>query len=84
MQIKKDPSSLGEGVSVMTSEEALIGMRVKVREDHRSAQLRGERGTIKHRWGAPDYAALDVLLDNGLLQLFWFHELRAIEDWDLS
>ena len=82
MQIKKDPSSLGEGVSVMTSEEALIGMRVKVREDHRSAQLRGERGTIKHRWGAPDYVALDVLLDNGLLQLFWFHELQVIEDRD--
>ena len=54
----------------MTSEEAIIGTRVKVREDHRSAQLRGESGTIKHRWGDPNYVALDVLLDNGLLQLF--------------
>jgi len=62
------------------SEEALIGTRVRVRADHRSDQLRGERGTIQQRWGAPDYAALDVLLDNGLLQLFWFHELQAIED----
>jgi hypothetical protein len=62
------------------SEEAIIGTRVKVREDHRSAQLRGESGTIKHRWGDPNYVALDVLLDNGLLQLFWFHELQAIED----
>ena len=58
----------------------MIGTRVKVREDHRSAQLRGERGTIEHRWGDPTYVALDVLLDNGLLQLFWFHELQAIED----
>jgi hypothetical protein len=74
------PRRADEGVSVMISEDAMIGMRVKVREDHRSAQLRGERGTIKHRWGAPDYAALDVLLDNGSLQLFWFHELRTIED----
>ena len=63
----------------MTSEEALIGTRVKVREDHRSAQLRGKKGTIKHRWGDPNYVALDVLLDNGLLQLFWFHELQAVE-----
>jgi hypothetical protein len=65
----------------VTSEEAMIGTRVKVREDHRSAQLRGKKGTIKHRWGDPNYVALDVLLDNGLLQLFWFHELQAIEDW---
>ncbi|HJQ28331.1 MAG TPA: hypothetical protein VJ827_03250 [Rubrobacter sp.] len=64
----------------MTSEEALIGTRVKVCEDHRSAHLRGKKGTIKHRWGDPNYVALDVLLDNGLLQLFWFHELLAIED----
>jgi hypothetical protein len=64
------------------SEEALIGTRVRVRADHRSVQLQGEKGTIQHRWGAPDYAALDVLLDNGLLQLFWFHELQVIEDRD--
>jgi hypothetical protein len=64
------------------SEQAQIGMRVRVCEDHRSVQLRGKKGTIQHRWGAPDYAALDVLLDNGLLQLFWFHELQFIEDWD--
>lgn len=64
----------------MTSEEALVGMRVMVREEHRSAQWRGQKGTIKHKWGAPEYAALDVLLDNGSLQLFWFHELQAIED----
>ena len=66
----------------MISEEAQIGTRVRVRADHRSVQLRGQEGTIQHRWGAPDYVALDVLLDNGLLQLFWFHELRVIEDWD--
>lgn len=64
----------------MTSEEALVGMRVMVRKEHRSAHLRGQKGTIKHKWGAPDYAALDVLLDNGRLQLFWFHELQAIEN----
>lgn len=64
----------------MTSEEARIGTRVRVREDHRSAHLRGQEGTIQHRWGDPNYVALDVSLDNGLMQLFWFHELQAIED----
>ena len=66
----------------MISEEAQIGTRVRVRADHRSVQFRGQKGTIQHRWGSPDYLALDVLLDNGLLQLFWFHELQAIEDRD--
>jgi hypothetical protein len=64
----------------MTSEEALIGTRVRVREDHRSAHLRGQKGTIQHRWCDPNYLALDVMLDDGLMQLFWFHELQAIED----
>lgn len=64
----------------MISEEALVGTRVRVREDHRAVQLRGQEGTIKHRWGDPKYVALDVLLDNGIMQLFWFHELLAIED----
>ena len=64
----------------MTPEEAIIGTRVRVREDHRTAQLRGQKGTIQHRWGNPNYLALDVLLDNGLMQLFWFHELHPVED----
>ena len=66
----------------MTPEEAIIGMRVRVREDHRTTQLRGQEGTIQHRWGDPNYVALDVLLDSGVMQLFWFHELQLIEDRD--
>ena len=63
----------------MTSDEALIGMRVRVREDLRSTQLRGETGTIEHRWGNPDYVALDVVLDDGSSQLFWHYELEIID-----
>ena len=63
----------------MTSDEALIGMRVRVREDHRSAQLWGETGTIENRWGNPDYVALDVVFDDGSSQLFWHYELEMID-----
>jgi hypothetical protein len=62
----------------VTSEEALVGARVRVREDHHSARWRGKEGTIRARWGDPEYVALDVLLDDGLMQLFWHHELRPV------
>lgn len=63
----------------MMSEEALIGMRVRVGESLLRADLRGREGTIAGRWGSPDYAALDVLLDDGRSELFWYHELEEIE-----
>ena len=62
----------------MISEEALVGMRVRVRESLTRADLRGLEGTITRRWGNPHYLALDVLLDDGTSQLFWHHELEEI------
>jgi hypothetical protein len=59
--------------------EALIGTRVKVLETDRRAELRGMLGTIEHRWGHPEYLALDVRLDNGQLELFWAHGLESAE-----
>jgi hypothetical protein len=64
----------------MKSEEACVGKRVRVREDHRKASLRGRKGTIVERWGNPSYVALDVLLDEGEWQLFWYHELEEIKE----
>ena len=64
----------------MISEEALVGMRVKVREDHHTERWRGEEGTIMARWGRPDYVALDVVMDDGLSQLFWHHELQPADN----
>lgn len=63
----------------MVSQEALVGMRVKVREDCSTARLRGLKGTITKRWGDPDYLALDVLLDDRRTQLLWHHELEVID-----
>jgi hypothetical protein len=64
----------------LRSEEAWVGKRVRVREDHRSASLRGREGTIVQRWGNPCYAALDVLFDEGHWLLFWYHELEEIDE----
>jgi hypothetical protein len=64
----------------MTSQEALIGTRVSIREDYRLAHLRGRKGKIAARWGDPNYVALDVLLDDGHSELFWHHELEEIEE----
>jgi hypothetical protein len=62
----------------MTSEEARIGLRVRVWEGHRSPHLRGKKGTITHRWGDPNYVVLDVRLDDGNEKLFWHHELEKV------
>jgi hypothetical protein len=61
------------------SEEALIGMRVRVRDSLLRTDLRGLEGTIARRWGSPDFLALDVLLEDGRSELFWHHELEEIK-----
>jgi len=63
-------------------EEAQIGKRVRVRKDLRTTTWRGQEGTIAKRWGAPGYPALDVLLDDGVWQLFWYHELEPLDEED--
>ena len=63
----------------MTSEEARIGLRVRVRDSLLRSELRGKAGTITGRWGSPEYVALDVLLDDGATQLFWHHELEEMK-----
>jgi hypothetical protein len=37
-------------------------------------------GTIEHRWGHPEYLALDVRLDDGQVELFWAHGLESAEE----
>jgi hypothetical protein len=65
---------------LMKPDEAQIGKRVRVRKDHRKTDFRGREGTIAERWGNPGYPALDVLLDDGNWQLFWFHELEEVDE----
>jgi len=55
-----------------------MGITVRVKEGHLKSKFGGMRGTIEHKWGAPEYPALDVRLEDGQLQLFWFHELDEV------
>jgi hypothetical protein len=49
---------------------------VRVKAGHRKSRFDGMRGTVEHRWGHPDHPALDVRLEDGQLELFWFYELE--------
>jgi predicted small metal-binding protein len=62
----------------MTSEEARIGMRVRVREDHRITEVRGKEGTIVGSYGQSNYMALDVRFPDGRCRLFWAGDLEEI------
>jgi hypothetical protein len=64
----------------MTSEEARIGARVRVGESGWRSEWRGLTGTISAKWGAPEYLALDVVLEDGRTLLFWHHELEEIAE----
>jgi hypothetical protein len=66
-------------VRFLKSREALIGARVRVSETDRRPELRGMLGTIEHRFGHPEYVALDVSLDDGQMELFWAHGLEGAE-----
>ncbi|HEX2107687.1 MAG TPA: hypothetical protein VHF70_00220 [Rubrobacteraceae bacterium] len=62
----------------MEAHDVRSGMTVRVREDSRRPELEGVLGTVQKSYGAPEYLAVDVLLDDGQLELFWFHQLDAI------
>jgi hypothetical protein len=51
------------------------GMPVRVKERLWRSDFGGMLGTVERRWGHTDYPALDVRLEDGRLELFWFHEL---------
>ncbi len=66
----------------MGSQEARTGAVVRVKEGYRKRDLVGLRGTVQKRWGHPDYAAVDVLLEDGRTELLWFHQLEVVEQND--
>jgi hypothetical protein len=66
---------MNKGVTLIESHEARPGTVVRVREGYRRPELEGMGGTIERCWGSPDYLALDVRLEDGRTELFWFHQL---------
>ena len=59
----------------MESHEALAGTAVRVRPDTRRTEFGGMRGIIEQSFGTAEHPALDVRLENGRLELFWFYQL---------
>ena len=63
----------------MQSHEARPGLAVRVLKRFRYPEFEGMLGTIKNCYGDAAYPALDVQLEDGRLELFWFHQLEKIE-----
>jgi hypothetical protein len=53
---------------------------VRVKDGLWRSEFSGMLGTVEHRWGHPDYPALDVRLEDGRSELFWFHELEKVQE----
>lgn len=60
----------------MKSQDVRVGMIVRVSEGYMNPDVRGQVGTVEHRYGDPSYAAFDVKFDNGRLELFWCHQIE--------
>lgn len=64
----------------MYSPSLQIGTVVRVKDGHRREYLRGKLGTIQKHFGHPEYLAVDVLLEDGRLELFWHYDLEEVQD----
>jgi hypothetical protein len=64
----------------MEVEDGRVGTRVQVQLDYRNPHRQGSVGTIKKRYGVPDYTAFEVLFADGQRELFWDHQLEKIKE----
>lgn len=64
----------------MQSHEARPGLAVRVQTSSRKPEFEGMLGTIKNCYGDAEYLALDVQLEDGRLELFWFHQVERVEE----
>jgi hypothetical protein len=62
----------------LESREARIGTLVAVLDGAKRAG-KGRVGTIERTYGHPDQLAVDVLFEDGSVELYWFHELRTMK-----
>ena len=65
---------------MMELEDARVGTTVLVRLDYRKPHRQGAMGTIKKRYGNPDYRAFEVLFPDGKTELFWDHQLEEARE----
>jgi hypothetical protein len=71
---------MNTGVNFMEGYEARRGTVVRVREGHWKADFAGMRGTVQKCWGLSEHAAVDVLMEDGRLELFWLPNLDVVDE----
>ena len=64
----------------MQAYEARRGTVVRVRDGHWKSQFGGMRGTIQKPWASCAHGAVDILLEDGSLRLFWLSDLSVVEE----
>ena len=64
----------------MDLEDARLGTSVLVQLDYRKPYRQGSVGTIRKRYGTPDYRVLEVLFADGKTELFWDHQLEETKE----
>jgi hypothetical protein len=52
-----------------------------VKEGHWKSQFAGMHGTVQNCWGNSEYAAVDVLLEDGRSELFWLTDLSVVDEY---
>jgi hypothetical protein len=64
----------------MQAYEARRGTVVQVREGRWKSEHSGVLGTILWRSGQSKYALVQVLLEDGRLELFWLSDLAVVDE----
>jgi hypothetical protein len=62
----------------MRAEEACVGMKVRVREEHRILERRGMVGKVVGRYGEEEYVVVDMRFSDGQRWLFWPEDLEEV------
>ena len=60
--------------------DARAGTSVRVRSDYRKPHRRGAVGTVRKRYGNPDYTVFEVSFPDGKTELFWDHQLEVAKE----
>jgi hypothetical protein len=67
-------------VRILEPYGARRGTVVRVREGHWKTDFAGMLGTIQKCWGHSEHAAVDVLMEDGRLELFWLTNVDVVDE----
>ena len=68
----------------MKTQDAHVGMRVRVVDHHRIEERRGLVGKVMGRYGGEEHVVVDVRFPDGRRRLFWpddLEEIRSPRPW---